>query len=58
MVELGWIGEGRARTLYDEGRAVVDAAVRGAAPFDNRWTTWRADPAWPDDWALVPAYQA
>ena len=61
MVELGWISEGRARGLYKEGEAVIEAAKRGAPPFDDRWTGWRADPAWPiptlpDDWSVVPGY--
>ena len=61
MIELGWIGDGRARALYKEGEAVIEAAKKGAPPFDGRWTSWRADPAWPtpalpDDWAVVPDY--
>jgi hypothetical protein len=61
MVELGWIGADRARALYKEGEAVIERAKTGAPPFDERWTSWRADPAWPtptlpDDWAVVPEY--
>ena len=47
LVELGWIGEGRARALYKEGEAVIEAAKRGAPPFDDHWTHWRPDPSWP-----------
>jgi hypothetical protein len=59
MIELGWVGEARARALYQEGEAVIEAAKRGAPPFDDRWTVWRADPAWsapmlPHTWATVP----
>jgi hypothetical protein len=58
MVELGWIGEDRARALYKEGEAVIAVAKTGAPPFDDRWTLWRPDPAWlapmlPEDWAAV-----
>lgn len=61
MVELGWITKPRAPALYREGEMVIAAATTGAAPFDDRWTGWRPDPAWsvptlPDDWALVPSY--
>ena len=60
-VELGWITEARARDLYREGEAVIEAARSGRPPFDERWTTWRADPTWgtpflPDDWADVPSF--
>jgi hypothetical protein len=60
MVEMGWIAASRARALYEEGEAVIEAARRGAAPFDDRWVNWRPDPTWPtpslpDDWAVVPS---
>jgi hypothetical protein len=60
MVELGWIGEDRARALYEEGEAVIEAARKGAPPFDDRWTEWTPEPTWPrptlpDDWAIVPS---
>jgi hypothetical protein len=61
MVEFGWISEGRARALYKEGEAVIEAAKRRDPPFDDRWIGWRPGPAWrpptlPDDWAVVPDY--
>ena len=61
MIELGWIGEGRARELYREGEAVIETARKAAPPFDDRWTGWRADPTWPvptlpDNWAAVPRH--
>ena len=61
MVELGWITDARARAVYREGETVIEAATKGAAPFDDRWIGWRPDPTWsapmlPDDWALVPSY--
>ncbi|MGH6956020.1 MAG: glyoxalase superfamily protein [Caulobacteraceae bacterium] len=61
MIELGWIDAGRARALYKEGEAVIEAARRGSPPFDDRWVNWRPDPAWPipelpDDWATIPEY--
>ncbi|HEX3407902.1 MAG TPA: glyoxalase superfamily protein [Caulobacteraceae bacterium] len=61
LVELGWIGEGRARALYKEGEAVIEAAKQGRPPFDDHWARWRPDPTWsppslPDDWDVVPSY--
>jgi len=60
-IELGWITEGRSRALYREGETVIEAAQNCRPPFDDRWTTWEADPTWPmptlpGDWAFVPSF--
>lgn len=61
MVELGWIGEDRARALYDEGEAVIEEAKKGLPPFNDHWTGWKPNPTWPvpvlpENWADVPSY--
>jgi hypothetical protein len=61
MVELGWISAERARALYKEGEVVIEAASKGASPFDDSWTLWKPDPSWPvpalpEDWADFPRH--
>jgi Protein of unknown function (DUF402) len=58
-VELGWMTPAFAQSLRHEGEAVVERLARNAAPFNEPWPDWRADPAWPvpdlpANWATVP----
>ncbi|CAN5588900.1 hypothetical protein BH10PSE5_BH10PSE5_32130 [soil metagenome] len=61
IVELGWITPAEARAIRREGEGVIERITARAAPFNEPWPTWRADPNWelpelPDDWNTVPAY--
>jgi hypothetical protein len=60
-VELGRHTPAQAAAIRAEGESVIAALERGAAPFNGKWPSWRADPDWPipelpDNWASVPAY--
>jgi uncharacterized protein len=52
-VQVGLFTREQARAIRDEGERVIARVESWAAPFDERWETWRPDPEW-----LVPVVPA
>jgi predicted RNA-binding protein associated with RNAse of E/G family len=46
-VEAGWLTEEDAESAYAAAHRLAKLATGASPPFDDRWTRFRPDPAWP-----------